>query len=63
MIADQNFNDKMFYNYLSYGFGYGLRPKFFMAEHSATAEGENRAYGPTLLIYPYSLPFSNFAPN
>ena len=27
---------------------YGRRPKFFMAEHSATAEGENRAYGPTL---------------
>ena len=27
---------------------YGQRPKFFMAEHSATAEGENRAYGPTL---------------
>ena len=28
---------------------YGRRPKFFMAEHLATAEGENRAYGPTLL--------------
>ena len=26
----------------------GRRPKFFMAEHSATAEGENCAYGPTL---------------
>ena len=42
----------MLYNLLSYpyGFGYGLqRPKFFMAEHLATAEGENRAYGPTLL--------------
>ena len=29
---------------------YDLRPKFVMAEHSATAEGENCAYGPTLLI-------------
>ena len=29
---------------------YGRRPKFVMAEHSATAEGENCAYGPTLLI-------------
>ena len=28
---------------------YGQRPKFFWAEHSATAEGENCAYGPTLL--------------
>ena len=28
---------------------YGQRPKFFRAEHSATAEGENCAYGPTLL--------------
>ena len=27
---------------------YGQRPKFVMAEHSATAEGENCAYGPTL---------------
>ena len=28
---------------------YGQRPKFFWAEHSATAEGENCAYGPTLI--------------
>ena len=28
---------------------YGQRPKFFRAEHSATAEGENWAYGPTLV--------------
>ena len=28
---------------------YGQRPKFVRAEHSATAEGENCAYGPTLL--------------
>jgi hypothetical protein len=27
---------------------YGQRPKFAMAEQSATAEGENCAYGPTL---------------
>ena len=27
---------------------YGRGPKFVMAEHSATAEGENCAYGPTL---------------
>ena len=27
---------------------YGQRPKFFRAGHSATAEGENYAYGPTL---------------
>ena len=29
---------------------YGQRPKFVRAEHSATAEGENWAYGPTLII-------------
>ena len=29
---------------------YGRRPNFFRAEHSATAEGENCAYGPTLLF-------------
>ena len=28
----------------------GQRPKFFRAQHSATAEGENCAYGPTLLF-------------
>ena len=38
----------MFYIFLTYGFGYGLWPKFFGAERSATAEGENHAYGPTL---------------
>ena len=27
---------------------YGQRPKFVRAEHSATAEGENCTYGPTL---------------
>ena len=30
---------------------YGQRPKFVRAEHSATAEGENCAYGPTLPHY------------
>ena len=29
---------------------YGQMPKFFRAEHSATVEGENCAYGPTLGI-------------
>ena len=28
---------------------YGRRPKFVRAEPSATAEGENCAYGPTLI--------------
>ena len=27
----------------------GQRPKFFRVEHSATAEGENCTYGPTLI--------------
>ena len=52
MIADQNFNDTCFaiiYPTAS-ATVYGRRPKFFMAEHSATTEGENRAYGPTLLF-------------
>ena len=41
----------MFENNWSYGFGYGLWPKaeVFMAEHSATAEGEKFGYGPTLI--------------
>ena len=30
---------------------YGQRPKFFRAEDSATAEGENWAYGPTLQMW------------
>ena len=51
MIADQNFYDiclTVFYPTAS-GTAYGLWPKFVMAEHSATAEGENCAYGPTLI--------------
>ena len=50
MIADQNFYDTyftIFYPTAS-ATAYGQRPKFVMAEHSATAEGENCAYGPTL---------------
>ena len=34
---------------------YGQRPKFARAEHLATAEGENSAYGPTLLEYQWHL--------
>ena len=29
---------------------YGYRPKFFRAKHSATAKGENCAYGPTMVF-------------
>ena len=50
MIAGKNFYDicfRFFYPTAS-ATAYGQRPKFFRAEHSATAEGENCAYGPTL---------------
>ena len=50
MIADQNIYDvcfTFFYPTTS-ATAYGQRPKFVRAEHSATAEGENYAYGPTL---------------
>ena len=33
-------------------YGYGQRPKFAMAEHSATAKGEKCCYGPTLMQTP-----------
>ena len=46
MFVDQDFYDVCFKFFLS--FGYGQRPKFAMVEPSATAEGENCAYGPTL---------------
>ena len=51
MITDQNFYDTFFTNFYPTASAtvYGRRPKFFMAEHSATAEGENLAYGPTLV--------------
>ena len=51
MIADQTF---MTYFYVFYPTAsatvYGRRPKFFRAEHSAMAEGENCTYGPTLIF-------------
>ena len=50
MIADQNFYDTCFITFYptASATAYGQRPKFFRAEHSATAEGENCSYGPTL---------------
>ena len=51
MIANQNF----YYIYFTFFYptasatAYGWRPKFVRAEHLATAEGENCAYGPKLL--------------
>ena len=50
MIADQNFNETCFAIIYPTALAtvYGRRPKFFRAEHLATAEGENWAYGPTL---------------
>ena len=50
MIADQNFYDNLF-TFLyptALATAYGRRSKFVRAKHSATAEGENCAYGPTL---------------
>jgi hypothetical protein len=52
MIADQNFYDiffTFFYPTAS-ATAYGRRPKFVRAEYLATAEGENCAYGPTLIF-------------
>ena len=53
MIADQNFYDIffMFFYPTASATAYGRRPKFVRAEHLATAEGENSAYGPTLQIW------------
>ena len=50
MIADQNFYEPCFTIFYPTASAtvYGQRSKFFMAEHSATAEGENCAYGSTL---------------
>ena len=52
MIPDQIFYDIffMFFYPTASATAYGRRPKFFRAEHSAMAEGENCAYGPTLEI-------------
>ena len=50
MIADQNFYDicfTFFYPTAS-AMAYRQRPQFVSDKHSATAEGENCAYGPTL---------------
>ena len=51
MIANQNFYDTCFTIFppTALAMVYGRRPKFFRAKHLATAEGEDRAYGPTLL--------------
>ncbi len=40
----------MFYVFypIALAMAYSRRPKLVMAEHSATAKGENFAYGPTL---------------
>ena len=59
MIADQNFYDTcftIFYPTAS-AMAYGQRLKFVRAEHSATAEGENLAYGPTMVkgVFPKRL--------
>jgi hypothetical protein len=50
MIGDQNFYDTCFIIFypMASATAYGRRPKFFRAEHLATAEVENCAYGPTL---------------
>ena len=50
MIADQNFYDICFTFFYPTASAtvYDRRPKFFRAEHSATAEGEKCGYGPTL---------------
>ena len=44
-----------FFNPTASAMVYGRRPKFFRAEHSATAEGENCAYGPTLIFIKHKL--------
>ena len=65
MIADQNFYDTcftIFYPTAS-ATAYGRRPKFFRAEHSATAEGGNCAYGPTLVSKEVSILINGGTPN
>jgi hypothetical protein len=39
---------EIFFDPTASAMAYGQRPKFVRVEHSATAEGENCAYGPTL---------------
>ena len=62
MIADQNFYGIcfMFFNPTASATAYGRRPKFVRAEHSATAEGENCAYGPTLSFRNSSISFQKY---
>jgi hypothetical protein len=53
MIADQNFYNSICFTFFyptASATAYGRRQKFVRAEHSATAEGGNCAYGPTLLV-------------
>ena len=49
-IADQNFYDTCFtlFHPTASATAYGQRLKFIRSQHSATAEGENCAYGLTL---------------
>ena len=68
MIADQNFYDICIKFFLSYGFGYGLQPtayslwlKLVRAKHSATSEGENCTYGPTLVFSRNKIPIHFFS--
>ena len=51
MIADQNIYDMCFTFFYptASATAYTQRLKFVMAEHLATAEGANCAYGPTLV--------------
>ena len=63
MIADQKVMTflALFYPTAS-ATAYGQRPNFSKAEHSATAEGENCAYGPTLLAVNSILSHSGLNP-
>ena len=51
MIASKIFYDICFMVFYPTALAtvYGQRPKFFRAEHSAMAEGQNSGYGPTLM--------------
>ena len=54
-----------FFHPMALATAYGQRPKFFRAEHSATAKGENCAYGLTLLecVKSYALSFGQLNPD
>ena len=51
IFADQDFYDECLKDFdpTALAMAYGQRPKFVKAKHSATAEGENCAYGPTMV--------------